>query len=96
MSCGLDESWRQQPGTPVYAADFDAEGVRRALAKAQPQIQYRSVATVRFAEKAEITMKVKKTVQQDAINHPAKLLIFCNFSIVGNLRARPVYNHYLS
>lgn len=30
----LDESWRQQPGTPVYAADFDAEGVRHALAKA--------------------------------------------------------------
>src|ERR1039458_5885231 len=27
---GLDESWRQQPGTPVYAQDFDAEGVRRA------------------------------------------------------------------
>jgi predicted dinucleotide-binding enzyme len=25
---GLDESWRQQPGTPVYASDFDAEGVR--------------------------------------------------------------------
>ena len=31
---GLDDSWRQQPGTPVYAADFDAEGVRRALANA--------------------------------------------------------------
>ena len=31
---GLDESWRQQPGTPVYAADFDAAGVRRALAAA--------------------------------------------------------------
>jgi|SRR5579875_1466044 len=31
---GLDESWRQQPGTPVYATDFDIEGVRRALAKA--------------------------------------------------------------
>ena len=31
---GLDESWRQQPGTPVYAKDFDAAGVRRALAKA--------------------------------------------------------------
>jgi hypothetical protein len=30
----LDESWRQQPGTPVYTADFDAEGVRRALAQA--------------------------------------------------------------
>jgi predicted dinucleotide-binding enzyme len=27
----LDESWRQQPGTPVYGTDFDAEGVRRAL-----------------------------------------------------------------
>jgi predicted dinucleotide-binding enzyme len=30
----LDESWRQQPGTPVYAKDFDAEGVRRALSEA--------------------------------------------------------------
>jgi len=31
---GLEDSWRQQPGTPVYAADFDAEGVRRGLAEA--------------------------------------------------------------
>jgi predicted dinucleotide-binding enzyme len=31
---GLDDSWRQQPGTPVYAADRDAEGVREALAAA--------------------------------------------------------------
>ena len=31
---GLDQSWRQQPGTPVYAKDFDAEGVRRALSEA--------------------------------------------------------------
>jgi hypothetical protein len=31
---GLDESSRQQPGTPVYTEDFDADGVRRALAKA--------------------------------------------------------------
>jgi 8-hydroxy-5-deazaflavin:NADPH oxidoreductase len=30
----LDESWRQQPGSPVYATDHDAEGVRRALADA--------------------------------------------------------------
>lgn len=30
----LDDSWRQQPGTPVYSADFDADGVRRALASA--------------------------------------------------------------
>jgi 8-hydroxy-5-deazaflavin:NADPH oxidoreductase len=34
---GLDESWRQQPATPVYATDFDAEGVRRALAQATPE-----------------------------------------------------------
>jgi len=32
----LDESWKQQPGTPVYASDFDAPGVRRALAQATP------------------------------------------------------------
>jgi 8-hydroxy-5-deazaflavin:NADPH oxidoreductase len=32
----LDESWAQQPGTPVYTADLDAEGVRRALAEASP------------------------------------------------------------
>ena len=34
---GLDESWRQQPGTPVYTTDLDAEGVRRALAAAKPE-----------------------------------------------------------
>jgi predicted dinucleotide-binding enzyme len=34
---GLDESWRQQPGTPVYTKDFDADGVRRALAAASPE-----------------------------------------------------------
>ena len=31
---GLDESWRQQPGTPVYTMDFDADGVRYALGNA--------------------------------------------------------------
>lgn len=31
---GLDESWRQQPGTPVYGTDLDAEGLRRALSEA--------------------------------------------------------------
>lgn len=33
----IDESWRQQPGTPVYAADLDATGVRKALAEASPK-----------------------------------------------------------
>jgi hypothetical protein len=40
---GLDESWRQQPGTPVYTSDLNADGVRRALAQASskrpPQFQ---------------------------------------------------------
>jgi predicted dinucleotide-binding enzyme len=31
---GLDESWRQQPGTPVYTKDYDAAGVRKALNEA--------------------------------------------------------------
>jgi 8-hydroxy-5-deazaflavin:NADPH oxidoreductase len=34
---GLDDSWRQQPGTPVYASDLDADGVRRALAQASSE-----------------------------------------------------------
>ena len=33
----LDDSWRQQPDTPVYATDLDANGVRRALAKASKE-----------------------------------------------------------
>ncbi len=31
---GLDESWRQQPGTPIYTADLNIAGVREALRKA--------------------------------------------------------------
>lgn len=34
---GLDESWRQQPATPVYTKDYDAAGVRRALAEAEKE-----------------------------------------------------------
>jgi predicted dinucleotide-binding enzyme len=34
---GLDESWRQQPGTPVYTTDLDAAGVKRALAEASSE-----------------------------------------------------------
>jgi predicted dinucleotide-binding enzyme len=31
---GLDDSWRQEPGHPVYGADADAPGVRAGLAAA--------------------------------------------------------------
>ena len=33
-SGALDESWRQEPGTPVYGADLGAEATRAALAAA--------------------------------------------------------------
>ncbi|MEO7102414.1 MAG: NADP oxidoreductase, partial [Gemmatimonadaceae bacterium] len=34
---GLDQSWRQQPGSPVYGADLDADGVLRALGAASEE-----------------------------------------------------------
>jgi 8-hydroxy-5-deazaflavin:NADPH oxidoreductase len=33
----LAESWRQQPGTPVYGKDLDAEAATRAIAEASPE-----------------------------------------------------------
>lgn len=33
----IDESWRQQPGTPVYATDHDIPGVRKALSEASKE-----------------------------------------------------------
>jgi predicted dinucleotide-binding enzyme len=33
----LNESWRQEPGTPVYGADLNADGVLRAIGAAQKQ-----------------------------------------------------------
>jgi len=32
---GLDDSWRQQPGTPAYCRDLEAGALRRALAQAE-------------------------------------------------------------
>ena len=33
----IADSWRQQPGTPLYGADLDAAGVRRALGEAKKE-----------------------------------------------------------
>jgi 8-hydroxy-5-deazaflavin:NADPH oxidoreductase len=43
---GLEESWRQQPGTPCYAADLDAPRLKEALAAADRGRlpEYRSTA----------------------------------------------------
>lgn len=53
---GLDDSWRQQPATPVYATDLTAEGVRQALAKASnkrpPQFQATDKSPGDFAKPA--------------------------------------------
>lgn len=53
---GLDQSWRQQPGTPVYGTDLDADGVRSALAKASsartPQWQGTKKSPGTFAQPA--------------------------------------------
>ncbi|HVZ14304.1 MAG TPA: NAD(P)-binding domain-containing protein [Bauldia sp.] len=34
---GIDESWRQQPGSPGYGKDFDAARLKQALADAKPE-----------------------------------------------------------
>jgi 8-hydroxy-5-deazaflavin:NADPH oxidoreductase len=33
----IEESWRQQPGTPVYGKDYDVEKTRATLAEAVPE-----------------------------------------------------------
>jgi predicted dinucleotide-binding enzyme len=44
---GLDESWRQEPGTPVYTTDLDAAAARLALAEASTEqtVQWRARLT---------------------------------------------------
>jgi predicted dinucleotide-binding enzyme len=42
-SGSLDQSWRQQPGTPVYCTDLDVDGVRRGLSQADRVLLGRSV-----------------------------------------------------
>ena len=47
---GLDESWRQQPGTPAYCRDLEAAALRRALAEADRS----RIAEVRAEQEARI------------------------------------------
>jgi 8-hydroxy-5-deazaflavin:NADPH oxidoreductase len=53
---GLDHSWRQQPGTPVYDKVLDSAGVRRALAEARnerlPQWRAMGNSPGRFVQSA--------------------------------------------
>lgn len=53
---GLDDSWRQQPGTPVYDTVLDSAGVRHALAEARkerlPQWRATGSSPGSFAQRA--------------------------------------------
>ena len=53
---GLDDSWRQQPGTPVYDKKLDSTGVRHALAEARkerlPQWRATGSGPSSFAQRA--------------------------------------------
>ena len=46
----LDDSWRQQPGTPAYCRDLDAAALRRALGEADRN----RIAAYRAGEEAHI------------------------------------------
>jgi predicted dinucleotide-binding enzyme len=48
----LDESWRQQPATPVYGTDGDAAGVRQALSEARPERPQEFRATTSTSERS--------------------------------------------
>jgi predicted dinucleotide-binding enzyme len=55
---GLDDSWRQQPGTPAYCRDLEATALRRALAEADRSriAEYRAeqeARTRRYIESAD-------------------------------------------
>ncbi len=51
---GLDDSWRQQPGTPAYCRDLDAPALRRALAEADRS----RIAAYRADREAEIRRSI--------------------------------------
>jgi predicted dinucleotide-binding enzyme len=52
----LDESWRQQPGTPAYCRDLGAEDLRRALA----EVEWSRIADYRAEEEA----RIRRTLQR--------------------------------
>jgi 8-hydroxy-5-deazaflavin:NADPH oxidoreductase len=51
---GMDQSWRQQPGTPAYCQDLDAAALRRALAEAE----YSQIADYRAREEERIKQSI--------------------------------------
>ena len=58
----LDESWRQQPGTPAYCQDLEAAALRRALAEADPS----RIAEYRAEREADIRRNIAAQKLGDA------------------------------
>ena len=56
----LDNSWRQQPGTPAYCRDLEAAALRRALAEADRS----RIAEYRAEEEARIRRKSSSTASR--------------------------------
>ena len=68
----LDESWHQQPGTPVCGADHDSEGVRRALSQASSQRPPQFQATTKVREHTRSTLEagaISKGVTKAGCGH---------------------------
>src|SRR5438094_2526659 len=60
----LDDSWRQQPGTPAYCRDLDAPALRRALAEADRS---------RIAEyRAEQEARIRRNIAAQAASGSAR------------------------
>ena len=58
----LDESWRQQPGTPAYCQDLEATALRRALAEADRS----RIAEYRAEQEARISRSIAAEKLGDA------------------------------
>jgi 8-hydroxy-5-deazaflavin:NADPH oxidoreductase len=57
----LDNSWRQQPGTPAYCRDLEAAALRRALAEADRSriVKYRAEQEARIRRDIEAQKPIK-------------------------------------
>jgi len=60
----LDESWRQQPGTPAYCRDLESTALQRALAEADRS----RIAAYRAAQEA----RIRKQMAADASGEAAR------------------------
>jgi 8-hydroxy-5-deazaflavin:NADPH oxidoreductase len=61
----LDNSWRQQPGTPAYCRDLGADALRRALAEADPS----RIAEYRAEEEARIKRYIAAQTARGSARH---------------------------